>query len=96
MGGLIFIVKYNGAFLWPPVPRSILGPIQKSKYKSVKFVDDGTVAVSVDLKAKGIPDPIQRPTSSNYHERTRHVLPKRNNMLQYYIEDTEYLGEPSK
>ena len=28
LGGLIFIIKYNGAFLRPPVPRLILGPVQ--------------------------------------------------------------------
>ena len=26
LGGLIFIIKYNGAFLRPPVPRPIRGP----------------------------------------------------------------------
>ena len=73
----------------PPIPRNISGPILKSKAKSVKFVDDGTVAVSVDLKSSLIPDPVQRQKPLNYHERTMHVLPKKNNLLQYYIEDTE-------
>ena len=51
LGGLIFIIKFNGAFLRPPVPRQIQGPVSKSRSEKVKFVDDGTVAVSVDLKA---------------------------------------------
>ena len=49
LGGIIFIVKYNGAFLRPPVPRQITGPVSKSKSVKVKFVDDGSVAVSVNL-----------------------------------------------
>ena len=31
MGGIIFMIKYNGAFLRPPIPRPIPGPIQSSK-----------------------------------------------------------------
>ena len=51
MGGLIFIIKYNGAFLRPSIPRPIGGPISQSKSEAVKYIDDGTVAVSVDLKS---------------------------------------------
>ena len=60
LGGLIFIIKYNGAFLRPPVPRQIQGPVWKSKAEKVKFVDDGTVAVSINLKACLVPDPVER------------------------------------
>ena len=55
LGGIIFIVKYNGAFLRPPIPRNTLGPISKSESKSVKFVDDGSLAVSINLKTCLIP-----------------------------------------
>ena len=51
LGGLIFIVRYNGAFPRPPVPRNIVVPASKSQSKSVKFIDDGTVAVSINLKS---------------------------------------------
>ena len=37
LGGIIFIVKFNGAFLRPPIPRNLLDPVRKSKSKSVKF-----------------------------------------------------------
>ena len=37
LGGLIFIVKYNGAFLRPPVPRNLVVPASKSQSKSVKM-----------------------------------------------------------
>ena len=89
LGGLIFIIKYNGAFLRPPVPRHIHGPVTKSRSEKVKFVDDGTVAVSIDLKACLVSDPVDRPRPHNYHERTAHILPEENNLLQFYIKDTE-------
>ena len=89
LGGLIFIIKYNGAFLRPPVPRNIPGPVSKSKSEKVKFVDDGTVAVSIDLKTCLIPDPVDRARPGNYHEWTSHVLPEQNNLLNFYIRDSE-------
>ena len=89
LGGLIFIIKYNGAFLRPPIPRHIQGPVLKSKSEKVKFVNDGTVAVSIDLKACLVPDPIERARPLNFHERTGHILPPENNLLQFYIDDTE-------
>ena len=82
---LIFIIKYNGAFIRPPVPRKIPGPVSKSKSEKVKFVDDGTVAVSIDLKTCLIP--VDRARPRNYHERTGHVLPEQNNLLHFYIRD---------
>ena len=71
------------------MPRHIQGPVTKSKSEKVKFVDDGTVAVSVNLKSCIIPDSVDRPKPHNYHERTGHVLPDQNNLLQFYIRDTE-------
>ena len=96
LGGLIFIIKYNGAFLRPPVPRLIQGPVLKSKSEKVKFVDDGTVVVSIDLKACLVPDPVDRARPLNYHERTAHILPAANNLLQYYIQDTEQFVNENK
>ena len=89
LGGIIFIIKYNGALLRPPIPRPVYGPITKYKAQKVKFIDDGTVAVSVDLKDSLIPDPVSRPRPLKFQERTGHILPKENNLLQSYIEDTE-------
>ena len=45
LGGIVFIIKYNGAFLRPPISRHIhpmQGPVTKSKSEKVKFVDDGS------------------------------------------------------
>ena len=96
LGGLIFIIKYNGAFLRPPIPRQMQGPISKSKSEKVKYVDDGTVAVSIDLKACLLPDPVERARPLNYHERTSHILPDENNLLQFYISDTEKFAYENK
>jgi hypothetical protein len=89
LGGLIFIIKYNGAFLRPPIPRGMKGPVLKSESEKLKFVDDGTVAVTVNLKTCLVPDPVDRPRPHNYYERTGHILPEENNLLQLYINDTE-------
>ena len=96
LGGLIFIVKFNGAFLRPPVPRQILGPVKTSKAKTVKFVDDGSVAVSVNLKNCLVPDPVRRAAPLNYHERTCTVLPPEDNLLQSYLEDAEKFADENK
>ena len=82
MGGIIFMIKYNGAFLRPPIPRPIPGPVQSSKSEKVKFVDDGTVAVSINLKACLVPDLENRQRPLNYNERTCLILPALNNLLQ--------------
>ena len=47
------------------------------------------MAVSIDLKACLVPDPIERARPLNFHERTGHILPPENNLLQFYIDDTE-------
>ena len=86
LGGLIFIIKYNGAFLRPPIPPLISGPVRKEKAEKVKFGDDGTVAVSVNLKKCLVNDLEDK---DNFHERTHQILPASNNLLQYYLDDTE-------
>ena len=96
LGGLIFIIKYNGAFLRPPIPPLITGPVLKSKAVKVKYIDDGTVATSINLKKCLINDPINRSRPFNYHERTEHVLPPENNLLQYYLDDTEQFTRDNK
>ena len=89
LGGIIFIVKYNGALLRPAIPRNTPGIIIKSESESVKFIDDGSVAVSINLKSSLIPDPNERIRPLKFHERTCHILPPENNLLQYFLEDTE-------
>ena len=88
LGGLICIIKFNGALLRPSIPRPITGPITTSKSIAVKYVDDGTVAVSVDLKSCLAPAP-ELPCPLTFSQRTGHYLPPQNNLLQYFLEDTE-------
>ena len=84
LGGLIFIVKYNGASLRPAIPRPTLSPSQPL---SVKFVDDHSCAVKVDLKRALINDPVERQRPLTYHERTGHILPENMNDLQLTLDD---------
>ena len=86
LGGLIFIIKYNGAFLRPPVPRNLL-PVSNSE--KVKFVDDGSIAVSINLKSNLVPDATIRSRPLNFNERTCQMLPNENNLLQLYLNDAE-------
>ena len=95
LGGLIFIIKYNAALLRPPIPRPITRPISSSKSITVKYIDDGTVAVSVDLKVSLVPE-TDKPRPHTYDERTEHSLPSENNLLQYYLEDTENFTAQNK
>ena len=69
LGVIIFIVKINGAFLRPPIPRNI-----KSECISVKYVDDATSASSVNLKKSLKKDLIARPRPLNYNEQCELVL----------------------
>ena len=72
------------------------GPVTKSNAKKVKFVDDGSVAVSIELKKCLVADPETRPKPLNLHERTNHILPARNNLLQMYLDDTEKFTDENK
>ena len=47
LGGILFIVKYNGVCLRPSIPRLFVSP---KPLLSVKFVDDRSCAVKIDLK----------------------------------------------
>ena len=97
LGGIIFMIKFNGAFLRPPIPRQIRGPIHESKVKKVKYVDDGTVAVSINLKKCLISEENSDwPRPLNYRERTKHILPDTNNLLQFYLSDAENFSSQNK
>ena len=91
-----FMVKYNGAFLKLPIPRPFEVPMIKAKAQKVKYIDDGTIAVSIDLKASLVPDPVSRPRPLNFDERTCHILPHKNNLLHFYLRDTEDFASVNK
>ena len=96
LGGIIFIIKYNSDFLRPPIPPLMTGPALESEVEKVKFVDDGTVAVSINLKKCLVEDHVQRPRPLNFIERTGHILPAQINLLQYYLDDTEEFTRENK
>ena len=62
----------------------------------MKFIDDGTVAVSINLKSSLVPAAGNKPQPLNYNERTCQVLPKEENLLQYYLEDAEKFTQDNK
>ena len=90
LGGLIFIVKYNGASLRPQIPRITL---TLSHSISVKYVDDHSCAVKINLKNCLAEDPYNRPQPFKFHERTQQVLPRYSNFLQNMIDDLHSFTE---
>ena len=78
LGGLLFIVKFNGACLRPPIPR----PISGNTGRQFKYIDDSCQVASVNLKVSLEPDPILRPRPLNYNERTLMRLKAEENVLQ--------------
>ena len=91
LGGILFMIKFNGAFLRPPVHRPLT-----SKSQTVKFVDDGAIATSIDMKATLIPDSTVRPFPLKFNERTGHILPDNENLLQSYVTDLEQFAMENK
>ena len=96
LGGLIFMIKFNGALMRPKVPRPMTRAIAQSKSKSIKYVDDGSVAVSIDLKTSLTKDPVDRIRPHTYNERQGYCLPAENNLLQYFILDAEEFTQKNK
>ena len=78
LGGMLFIVKFNGACLRPPVPRPITG----NKGLQLKFVDDSTQVASVNLKKSLEQDLTVRPRPLNCNERTQMKIINEENILQ--------------
>ena len=90
LGGIIFIVKYNGACLRPSIPRLM---VSVNPPLSVKFIDDHSCAVKIDLKRALVKDPVRRQMPVSYHERTGHILPPDNNLLQFLLDDLHSFTE---
>merc|ERR1711954_480755 len=59
LGVIFFIVKFNGALLRPQIRRL---PFSSQKpYKKVKYMDDTSVAVKIQMREQLIPDTVSRP-----------------------------------
>ena len=74
LGILLFIIIFNGALLRPSIPR--LNSL------SLKYIDDLSLLVAVNLKTSLVSDPVDRPLPLNKNERTMQVLPVKKNLLQ--------------
>ena len=59
------------------------------KGEKLKYIDDGTVEVGVNLRSLLEKDPVPRQRPLAYQERSGHILPPASNLLQYYVNDTE-------
>ena len=62
LGGIIFMIKFNGALLRQPIPRPV-----NFEHQAVKFVDDGSIATSIDMKATLTLDSTNRPRPLNFN-----------------------------
>ena len=83
LGGILFIVKFNGACLRPPIPRPLTG----NKAIQLKYIDESSKAVTVNLKRSVMKDPTNRPKPYNFHERFETILKPEENKLQHKLED---------
>ena len=82
LGGLMFIIKFNGACLRPPIPR----PVSGNKSIQLKYIDDSTQAASINLKKSLIADPKDRPRPLQYQERHHTILNPEEDILQQELD----------
>ena len=82
MGGILFIVKFNGACLRPPVPR----PLSGNKAVQLKYINDSTQAASINLKKSLIVDPQIRPKPLKYQERHHTIINPEEDILQMELD----------
>ena len=78
----MFIIKFNGACLRPPVPR----PFSGNRAIQVKYRDDSTQASSVNLKKSLQADPNSRPRPLKYHERHQTILKPEEDIMQIELD----------
>ena len=78
LGILLFIIIFNGALLRPAIPR---------QYSlNLKYIDDLSMLIFLNLKSVLIDDPVDRPRPLTFNERTSHILPTDDNLMQDQLE----------
>ena len=92
LGCFFFMVKFNGAFLRPDIPRPFpkSAPLILSKSNSctVKYIDDASRARAINLKKNLTKiDLNNRPRPLEFHEHTGFILLPENNDLQRDLDD---------
>ena len=80
LGGFLFVIKFNGICMRPPIPRP-----NGNLAIQLKFVDDASKAASINLKKSLIPDPKSRQFPLSYCQRTRMILDPKENVLQHEL-----------
>ena len=95
LGVLIFLIKFNGAFLRPPIPRDLLAGTSvsgnvtcHSKEFTARYIDDSSKAVAFSLKEcleKVRTGEVIRPVT--FHQRTGHRLKESHNSLQFHLDN---------
>ena len=88
IGMFLFLILINAAGFKEKIKNTgkiITGPLSKRKPMEkihLKFIDDMTAAVSLNLKEELIANPDQEPPRPfNFHERTQHILPQESNPI---------------
>ena len=79
LGILLFIIIFNGAALRPSIPRQ--------HALNLKYIDDLSLLVALNLKTVLIDDPVERPKPLTRNERNNFILPAANNPLQHQLDD---------
>ena len=74
------------AILRPAVPRNIATTMPS---KSVKFIDGGTVAVSINMKTSLAQETRMKIMQLDFNERTCQALPTNQNILLHYLDEAE-------
>ena len=92
LGGLLFIVKFNGACLRPPIPR----PISLNEGIQLKYIDDASQIASINLKKSLIQDTKSRQRPLKYSERTGMVLNQTEDILQQELDKFFLFTEKNK
>ena len=75
--------------LRPSVPRPEPDPQEETASKHMKYVDEATLTVSVDLKNLFKIEIINRPKPLNFNEKSELYLPIEHNLLQKQMQQFE-------
>ena len=81
LGILLFLIIFNGALLRPAIPRL--------HSLNLKYVDDLSMLMAINLKTSLVPDPVERMRPFTHDERTGQVLPAENNNMQVQLDSLE-------
>ena len=85
LGILLFIIIFNGALLRPAIPRQFS--------LNLKYVDDLSMLLAFNLKSILIDDPVDRPRPLAFNERTGHVLPLEDNLMQDQLDNLKLFAD---